>query len=390
MHHVDDANKGYEKTVLAAIIQNGEVADDSSRKAASSGGLKTDIFGEPNPYAQSAHLLPHGPSCAPFWFPVVPWVLCTEKRSLTWIFMQKCIHGTKGIGNKIELSNVDSGLKDRRMDLLGKNRKKSLNTVSGLHERKIEPSTKWKRKSLRTASGSQLTCSSRKKVPKNRSKQSKAKSLHVDGGSVATGSLSKAWYVGIKHFLTNRIRLTAQGTYLDSIPCVIIVPIMQSVAEVKSWNGTAYDAIVLAGRWEEIGADTVYKGIQASGSMQHGNFVNYLANMIECDAACFLLEQMILSVCHVAFSNSTEVLLNLDGNKHLVDWNKTDKYNLLKERMAPVPASTGNWNNKMLIRKISFANSNETDNPAPDPALLLARAASNYLKRQGIGILPVW
>ena len=28
-------------------------------------------------------------------------------------------------------------------------------------------------------------------------------------------------------------------------------------------------------------------------------------------------------------------------------------------------------------------------NPAPDPVLLLARAASNYLKRHGNGILPV-
>ena len=95
MQNVTDTNNRYEETVKAASSKNGEVAEMSSRNGAtaSTDGLKIDIFGHPSESAHSAHLLPHGPSCSPFWFPVVPWVLSTKKLTLTWNFMQKCIHG---------------------------------------------------------------------------------------------------------------------------------------------------------------------------------------------------------------------------------------------------------------------------------------------------------
>ena len=112
---------------------------------------------------------------------------------------------------------------------------------------------------------------------------------------------------------------------------------------VKNWNGAAYDAIVLAGKWMRITAAEVYLNILA-GIRQHDSFTHCLANMVECDAARHLLEQMICSVCHTAFNKSTLIRRNLRGNNHLVDWNRAVKNSPLIEQMAPVPFSTGNWN----------------------------------------------
>ena len=52
---------------------------------------------------------------------------------------------------------------------------------------------------------------------------------------------------------------------------------------------------------------------------------------------------------------------------------------------APVPTNKV-WNN-FMVRKITFSDI-EGENPAPDPVLLLGKAASNWLNRQGIFVLP--
>ena len=67
------------------------------------------------------------------------------------------------------------------------------------------------------------------------------------------------------------------------------------------WNGEAYDAIVLAGNWEQpatnksenrrIEAADVYKSIDASFQMP-----SYFADNDQCETARHLLEEMILWV----------------------------------------------------------------------------------------------
>ena len=321
-HHVSDTKHQYEKTVNAAAIENGKIADDSSRKTPSTAGLKIDIFGRPYETAHSAHLLPHAPSCAPYWFPVVPWVLSTVNHSRTWNFLQKCIHGTKVLNKtqseEMVSSNIASRVKDSRVASSNERGKKSSNTVNGLKERKAESSNKRQRTTPNEASGSQLSGSSRK-IP----------------------------LIGIKHFLTNRIRLVAQDTYLDLHPCVIIVPIMQSVEAVRNWSGTAYDAIVLAGNWMHITAAEVYSSIQA-GIRQDDHSTNCIANRAECNLARILLEEMILSVCHVAYDKFNVTRRNLRKNDHWNNWKEAVQNNPQQE--APVP--TDNWNTTMKIRKI--------------------------------------
>jgi hypothetical protein len=202
--------------------------------------------------------------------------------------------------------------------------------------------------------------------------------------------------VGIKHFPTNRIRLLCQADFLDRSPCVIIVPIL-TVEQVRKWDGDAYKAIVLAGDWNgydrsaqkrfDIKATEVYVGINASGGMTEcGNFKDFLAEKSDLEKARYLLEQMILCVCKT-FNNSPFAKTKpskLDKQKFDL-WKRA--IDQISEGEAPVPISNG-WNVNMKIRKVSFSNSSEDINPAPDPALLLAKAASNWLKRNQIEILP--
>jgi hypothetical protein len=293
---VEDAERNVGKNSTGS-----KTADSSQRSKASD--KHVDIFGEAGPNAASAHLLPHATICSSYWIPVVPLVLSTGEITLSWDFMQKCIHGT------------------------------------------IDPST-------------------RKRIP----------------------------HVGIKHFPTNRIRLVSQEIYLDKFPCVIIVPIM-TLEEVRNWQGERYDAIVLAGNWsykendnEEpvvVPAAKAYEGICAWHNML--NIANCLAIKDECSKACLLLEQFIVCVCKT-FNGTTDLHKNFEGAKTRGNVDEWKKNIPIKE--APVPVS-GDWNDDtMKVRKVSFAESKEMENPAPDPVLLLAKAASNWLKRHEILLLP--
>jgi hypothetical protein len=277
------------------------VASSSSRSRLSASG--ENIFGERSTGAESAHLLPHAPSCANYWIPVVPWVLCTGTIPLSWDFMQKCIHGT-----------------------------------------------------LKQA---------------------------------ADGKRKKHSHVGIKHFPTNRIRLDGQKAYLDNNPCVIAVPILP-LAKVRDWNGVAYQAIVLAGNYTDlerqitVGAAEVYRGIHASANMQnYDDFVNDLATKDECNAACLLLKQYLFFVIQAFRANADLMRANANDLQNFIAWN-----NILNKPSVHVPVSNL-WDvNRMKVRKVSFGVSTSPVNPAPDPVLLLAKAASNWLKRHNFAILP--
>ena len=126
------------------------------------------------------------------------------------------------------------------------------------------------------------------------------------------------------------------------------------------------------------------------------NDVECLAKKDQCEKACILLEQFIVCVCQSFNDTGTpELPENLVGDltkkgeiNEFAMWKA--QIDILKNKAtAPVPVSN-DWNDDtMKVRKVSFADSKEKENPAPDPVLLLAKAASNWLKRHGIEILPV-
>ena len=212
-----------------------------------------------------------------------------------------------------------------------------------------------------------------------------------ENGSKKSGA-TKLPKFGIKHFPTNRIHMTAQATYFDTYPCVIIVPIM-SVDNVRDWKGERYDAIVLAGDWKDekkkplvdVKASVVYTSIKAAMNFGVERGVEEdLANKFQCATACTLLEKMILGVCQ-AFRDSNLLRENLypKGNNIFEELESQ-----LIDNTAPVPEMKF-WTNEIKVRKITFKQrSEDNQKDAPDPLLLLAKAASNWLKRHKMEILP--
>jgi hypothetical protein len=68
--------------------------------------------------------------------------------------------------------------------------------------------------------------------------------------------------------------------------------------------------------------------------------------------------------------------------------NFNERETILGKVWVPVPFSN-EWDvDGMKVRKVSLAKRKEAVNPAPDPVLLLAKAASNWLKRHDFAILP--
>ena len=342
--HVADAENRYMNTVLLAAQDNLSAANNSVESEDTSDCIDTfGLWGVP---ATLAHLLPNKgyPDASSLWFPIVPWVLHTGNKNLEWAFLQKCIHGTL----QDATNETDKGMFRRVFN--------ALTQYTGT----------WGRNDV------------------------KRKSTPIKSSTSKSGKASKSniVLVGIKHFPANRIRLVDHQSYFDRFPCVIIVPIM-SVEEARSWNGGAYDAIFLAGDWEcdniPIDAASVYRRMQAKHNMYERNVLNdsCLASEEQCIIACHLLKQMILSVCDSATS-SAHLLANLDTSRYEIfdEW----KRHVTQLHMAPVPISN-RWENgsdAMKVRKVTFS----TINRVPDPVLLLAKAASNWLKRHQIGILP--
>jgi hypothetical protein len=310
----------------------------SSGPSTLSGIGKFDIFGNDNGAAQLAHLLPQSTICAFLWFIIVSCVLNIGQVLFTDSTLTESEEGT---------SQASAGDNEQN-----KNFKFLQKCIHGFKPEK-----------------------------KNRTKK-----------------------VGIK-----RIRLSNQADYLDRYPCVLIIPLLTRKGMI-GWKGEGYDAIVLAGDWtsERIKADAVYVAIGAT-IKDKDEF--QFANVGECNMACTLLEQMISFVC-TEFVNSTFTSEFLSENLPKVTTEDTTESNQqsrfdtwkaaiekIKKVGVPLPVTIENaWaNNTMNVRKISFSElstSNENTGSenmhvAPDPVLLLAKAASNWMKREGLHILPV-
>ena len=209
-------------------------------------------------------------------------------------------------------------------------------------------------------------------------------------GTAASNSSKRKSGVGIKHFRTNRIRLKCQKNYLDRYFCLFIVPVM-TMDEVKDWNGSNYTAIVLA-------CDYVNDNDRQSESAQVYQKISAFRGNIEfavaedCNKACALLEAMVLCVCKSSRDTFTQEFHKREPllKFFLETSDESPKYIKRDGSISHVcvPRSK-QWNSTNRVRKITFSDSNAVNNnPAPDPVLLLGKAASNWLKRQKLNILP--
>jgi hypothetical protein len=189
---------------------------------------------------------------------------------------------------------------------------------------------------------------------------------------------------GIKHSPNNTIRFPNNATYFEKLPCVLIVPIM-SLQQIRDWNLEGYQAIVLAGSYNDTTAGEVCRGIQMTNP-------GPLAIQEEIDLACESLAQVVQGM---AFS--------LD---HRVDQRQE---NFLEEAMQDLLASfrtglqTSDGRQVIVPMKSRIANlrvlkvtfqphtpargRRRTGHVAPDPLILITKSAINWSRRNGQQLL---
>jgi hypothetical protein len=112
----------------------------------------------------------------------------------------------------------------------------------------------------------------------------------------------------------------------------------------------------------------------------------------ECNTACALLRTFVLCICKSSRDAFTEEFLASEFtalNKKASKSNETaPTYIKREQKFCPVPMRKES-STTCHVRKITFSNSNKVhENPAPDPALLLGKAASNWLKCHEMVVLP--
>ena len=112
------------------------------------------------------------------------------------------------------------------------------------------------------------------------------------------------------------------------------------------------------------------------------------ANSVECQVASTLLKSMIL--CISKSSRDTFSKRFLSENKTYEKVQKCEKVPIdVKDNQETVLVPKDRcWTNTFRIRKITFSSRVDNQNPAPDPVLLLGKAASNWLKRNQLCLLP--
>ena len=409
MHHAGDY---YEKTAQGARNPNTQPTEDAGPSSSHSSTSKVstkdssrqlcNIFGAFNTTFESAHLMPHSSNCASCWYHFVPWVLSVSDIALTshgqtdkellqeqWTYMKKCIHGfssaESGSNSKVitssitdivasdkKLNNVpikDHGRETDAIDHVG-NTTTDVDCTSNENSL-LKPRNKSTDEGIGGETGSNNGNENRR--------LSSQKRRRID-------------HVGIKHLSSNRILLAYQKLYLDSYHCVLIIPIMDT-EEVKNWKGEGYNAIVLASKFKRkendaaySPANEVYKHIEASSGPL------LFATKSECDQACQLLVNMILCVCK-SFKETFPIEFlrsqKLKKEKELLQ--AFHSLNLEEGQdvplVVPVPKRKDQPDDVLNVRKIQFSDCTDF-NPAPDPALLLGKSTSNWLKLHHLVLLP--
>jgi hypothetical protein len=200
----------------------------------------------------------------------------------------------------------------------------------------------------------------------------------------ATPATSKEKHTGLKHFVSNRVRLSGQYYFFDQSPNVFIIPVM-SVEEMREWNGTGYKAIVMPAKTEEVEASYACTAIWM---IQEGP----VAKPIEIEKARTLLEQVLLGMAYWLTHVSPKIVADLDESK--TDEPEIEKVDGVREKLqdlcqeftnmtrkgVTVPCAVSNQDPSQLkVRIVTFSDhSSEEGHPAPDPLLLTAKAACNW------------
>jgi hypothetical protein len=172
---------------------------------------------------------------------------------------------------------------------------------------------------------------------------------------------------GIKHFLSNRIILTSHDVSFEYNPYILIIPIL-SVDQSRDWNGEGYDAVFLAASYGRFPAYLVYtrslanyiidRDIESDTDFATPEEIDTARNLLSC-----VLQTLSVSRCDRTDS----------ANACLPDFSA--------ENGVPVPMAK-DGNAVFRVRKVTFDDVQQSKggNPAPDPTLLVLKAAESWTR----------
>jgi hypothetical protein len=184
---------------------------------------------------------------------------------------------------------------------------------------------------------------------------------------------ARAPYTGMRHMLSNKIRLPPRDAFFDRCPCFSIIPCLP-LAAVKAWNGGSYAAIVVAGSWDGIEARDIYRWIMPRRALK-------LASVDQVNIARDLLTDTVLALAY-SFHHRRERMT--DGANPAT----ITALGLLADNYTPadpseqgiiVPMRQQHDLPNMRVALIEYTGHDEnTGHPAPDPMLLAIKAAINW------------
>jgi hypothetical protein len=195
-------------------------------------------------------------------------------------------------------------------------------------------------------------------------------------------------HIGIKHSVSNKIRLSGQAEFFDEKPCVFIIPIMD-LDEAKLWNGEGYSALVMCEKFEGTDASTACRKIEM---IDEGRVA---LEAWEIEKSRQLLEAVILGMAYSLGNCSEGIVSRLDK------YSKKDKFRDLREVflsktgiegvIVPEARQMGTPDSpsveSLKVRVVKFSDHTESKgvagfgHPAPDPLLLAVKAAINWSRK---------
>jgi len=175
---------------------------------------------------------------------------------------------------------------------------------------------------------------------------------------------------GIKHMVTNMVRIPGQLEFMDNFPCLLIVPIME-IDEVREWEGDGYEAIVLVDEFvdEEKGVDCPLNEVVKSTKMDEVD--DCLASTDDIEKARKLLELFLLAIFTAQKKRPNEAPPDIFDEQIPIPPGGITVPSSLKAGM------------ELRVRKIKFEKhtSKPQLHPAPDPILLASKAAVVFSSR---------
>ena len=210
--------------------------------------------------------------------------------------------------------------------------------------------------------------------------------------NMLTAQQNRHDHEGVLHLVSNRLYLKSQKQHIDGQrPKMLIVPI-RSCDQVVGWKGEGYSAVVLVGEpeidvplpEELLVSEEKKKEVYRESRLNRES----TADSQDVTQACNLLRDGVLALAEMIRSISDEDLLGVSAeNKQSAERLRSSREKIGDTILVPgMINETVPSNCKVL--KITF--SAQTDNeghPAPDPLLLLFKAANVWGRMIGVHFL---